>query len=189
MQSFIPRCTLVDRCVYVCTYAYAYMRAVKRCTVKYAVIESDVLALLLRDFFFWGGMEIGCWLRENLRKMRCCFRWGHWIVYSRRREEGASRRRRREKKSKRDAGESFLFYCVCFWFVEKESLHLPLYITYLDPGIHLRARGTFSTWSFLFCYHYLLGVFWELAIYLFQTYTWRKEGGFFFKSFFTPCQG
>lgn len=25
-------------------------------------------------------MEIGSWLRENLRKMRCFFRWGHWIV-------------------------------------------------------------------------------------------------------------
>lgn len=31
------------------------MRAVKRCTVKYAVIESDVLALLLRDFLWRGG--------------------------------------------------------------------------------------------------------------------------------------
>lgn len=29
-------------------------RAVKRCTVKYAVIGSDVLALLLRDFVLGG---------------------------------------------------------------------------------------------------------------------------------------
>lgn len=35
------------------------MRAVKRCTVKYAVIGSDVLALLLRDFVLGGGHENG----------------------------------------------------------------------------------------------------------------------------------
>lgn len=34
----------------------ARSRAVKRCTVKYAVIGSDVLALLLRDFL-WRGHE------------------------------------------------------------------------------------------------------------------------------------
>lgn len=59
-------------------------------------------------------MEIGCWLRENLRKMRCFLRWGHWIVYSRRREEGASRRRRRRAKKGTLVSLFYFIVCVCF---------------------------------------------------------------------------
>lgn len=90
-------------------------RAVKRCTctVKYAVIESDVLALLLRDFVLGGeGMKMGSWLRENLRKMRCFLGGaiGSYIVEEGRRERAGGGG---EEKKKRDAGEPF-FYCVCF---------------------------------------------------------------------------
>lgn len=78
------------------------MRAVKRCTVKYAVIESDVLALLLRDFFFWGGMKIGCWLRENLRKTRCFLGGaiGLYIVEEGRRERAGGGEREEKKKGR-----------------------------------------------------------------------------------------
>lgn len=91
-----------------------------------------------------------------------------------------------ERKQKRDAGEPFLFFVCVFWFVEKESLHLPTIPGSRDTPT---SEGTFSTWFFLCCYHYLLGVFWELAIYLFQTYTGRKKAFSSFKSFCTPCQG
>lgn len=41
--------------MYAHTHTHTCARAVKRSTVKYAVIESDVLALLLRDFVLEGG--------------------------------------------------------------------------------------------------------------------------------------
>lgn len=51
------------RSVCVCAYAYAYMRArereraVKRCTVKYAVIESDVPLPSIAGFCFGGAWK------------------------------------------------------------------------------------------------------------------------------------
>lgn len=40
---------------------------------------------------------------------------------------------------------------MCVLVCRKKRVYTYLYITYLDPGIHLRARGTFSTWIF-FCF-------------------------------------
>lgn len=109
----------------------AYMRAVKRCTVKYAVIESDVPLLLLRDFFLGGGfgMKIGCWLRENLRKMRCFFRWGHWIVRYIVEEGRRERAGGGGEEQKKGTLVSLFLLCV-FWFVE-EGESTPTYITWI----------------------------------------------------------
>lgn len=54
------------------------------------------------------------------------FRWGHcivrYIVEEGRRERAGGGG---EEKKKRDAGEPFLFYCVCVLVCRKGSLHLP----------------------------------------------------------------
>lgn len=60
-------------------HIHARSRAVKRCTVKYAVIESDVLALLLRDFVL-GGHENRELVEREPKKDEMFFRWGHCIV-------------------------------------------------------------------------------------------------------------
>lgn len=80
----------------------------------------------------------------------------------------------KRREQKRDAGEPFLFYCVCvFWFVEKRE-STPTSLHYLPRSRDTYERGALFRRVF-FCYHYLLGVFGELAIYLFQTYTGRKK--------------
>lgn len=60
---------------------HARSRAVKRCTVKYAVIGSDVPLLLLRDFVLGGGgHENRVLVEREPKKDEMFFRWGHWIV-------------------------------------------------------------------------------------------------------------
>lgn len=122
-------------------------------------------------------MKMGSWLRENLRKMRCFFRWGHWIVRyiveeGKRERAGGGGGGGGEKKG---TLVSLFYFIVCvFWFVE-EGESTPTYITYLDPGITYERGALFRRGPFCFGHHYLLGVFWELAIYLFQTYSGRKK--------------
>lgn len=105
-------------------------RAVKRCTVKYAVIESDVLALLLRDFVLGGhGNRV---LVEKERKLRCFFRWGHWIVRyiveeGRRERAGGGEEKRKVKGT---LVSLLILLCVCVLVCGKR-VYTYLYITWI----------------------------------------------------------
>lgn len=95
-------------------------------------------------------MEIGCWLRENLRKMRCFFRWGHWIVRYIVEEGRRERAGGGGEIKKKGTLVSLFYFIVCVLVCRKRRVYT--YLHYL-PGsrdTYLRARGTFSTCFFCF---------------------------------------